>query len=65
MIRAVDLRPELLPPPVSPGRLEELGLEIDRITDLIAVCPEDAAEAIQAFNEATGHDYGILDFAEY
>ncbi|MFD8653289.1 hypothetical protein [Streptomyces mirabilis] len=61
----MDLRPELLPPPVSPKRLEELGLEIDRIAHLIAVCPEDAAEAVQAFNEATGHDYEVLDFAEY
>ncbi|MFD9818575.1 hypothetical protein [Streptomyces violascens] len=61
----MDLRPELLPPPVSPKRLEELGLEIDRIADLIAGCPEDAVEAVQAFNEATGHDYGVLDFAEY
>jgi hypothetical protein len=61
----VDLRPELLPPPVSPERLEELGLEIDRIADLVAVCPEEAAEAVRVFNEATGHDYGVLDFAEY
>ncbi|MFE7215129.1 hypothetical protein ACFU93_35345 [Streptomyces sp. NPDC057611] len=65
IIRAVDLRPELLPPPVSPERLEELSLEIDRIADLITVCPGDAAEAVQAFNEATGHDYKVLDFAEY
>lgn len=37
IVRSVDLRPELLlPPPVSPKRLEELGLEIDRIADLIA-----------------------------
>ncbi len=62
-IRAVDSRPELLPQPVSPERLEELGPEIDRIADLIAVCPQDAADAVQAFNEATGHEYGILDFA--
>ncbi|MET7727325.1 hypothetical protein [Streptomyces mirabilis] len=65
IIRSVDLRPELLPPPVSPKRLEGLGLEIDRIADLTAVSPEDAAEAVQAFNEATGHDYEVLDFVEY
>ncbi|MFF9870306.1 hypothetical protein ACF1G0_33840 [Streptomyces sp. NPDC013953] len=65
IMRSVDLRPELLPPLVSPKRLEELALEIDRIADLIAVCPEDAAEAVQVFNEATGHDYRVLDFAEY
>ncbi|MBT2458167.1 hypothetical protein J7E98_26380 [Streptomyces sp. ISL-86] len=64
-MRAVDLRPELLPPPVSRQRLEELSCEIDRIADLVAVRPEEADEAIRSFNDATGHEYVALDFAEY
>ncbi|WP_329319703.1 bacteriocin immunity protein [Streptomyces sp. NBC_01262] len=64
-MRAVDLRSELLPPPVSRQRLEELSCEIDRIADLVAGRSEDADEAIRAFNTMTGHDYAALDFAEY
>ncbi|WP_251058677.1 MULTISPECIES: hypothetical protein [unclassified Streptomyces] len=55
IIRAVDLRPELLPPPVSRQRLEELSCEIDRIADLVTDRPEEADEAIRSFNDATGH----------
>ncbi|MFB9573090.1 hypothetical protein [Streptomyces yanii] len=62
---AVDLRPELLPPPVSRQRLEELCAEVVRIADLLAARPEAAGEAIAAFNAMTGHDYEALDFAEY
>lgn len=65
IIRAVDLRPELLPPPVSRQRLDELCSEIERIADLLASSPEAADEAIAAFNVRTGHDYEALDFAEY
>lgn len=62
---AVDLRPELLPPPVSRQRLDELCAEVERIADLLAARPEAAGEAIEAFNAMTGHDYVVLDFAEY
>ncbi|MFD5124660.1 bacteriocin immunity protein [Streptomyces sp. NPDC058385] len=65
MIQAVDLRPELLPPPVSRQRLDELCSEIERIADLLASRREAANEAIAAFNAMTGHDYEALDFAEY
>jgi hypothetical protein len=61
----VDLRPELLPPPVSRQRLDELCAEVERIADLLAARPEAAGEAIAAFNAMTGHDYVALDFAEY
>ncbi|MFE7779334.1 hypothetical protein ACFU5O_36840 [Streptomyces sp. NPDC057445] len=65
IIRAVDLRAELLPPPVNRQRLEELRMEIDRIADLVAGRSADADGAIGAFNTATGHDYTTLDFTEY
>ncbi|MGW6718095.1 hypothetical protein [Streptomyces sp. NPDC054995] len=61
----MDLRPELLPPPVSWQRLGEMCAEVDRIADLLAAHPEAAGEAITAFNAMTGHDYVALDFAEY
>ncbi|MCM1976043.1 hypothetical protein [Streptomyces sp. G1] len=61
----MDLRPELLPPPVSRQRLGELCAEVARIADLLAARPEAAGEAITAFNAMTGHDYLALDFAEY
>lgn len=61
----MDLRPELLPPPVSQQQLDELSAEIDRIADLVADRSEDAEEAIRAFNAMTGHDYVAYDFAEY
>ncbi|WP_351234572.1 hypothetical protein [Streptomyces sp. NPDC002133] len=61
----MDLRPELLPPPVSRQRLDELSCEIDRITDLLAVRSGAADEAIRAFNAMTGHDYVAFDFAHY
>ncbi|MEV5011438.1 hypothetical protein [Streptomyces sp. NPDC055692] len=61
----MDLRPELLPPPVSRQRLDELCAEVERIADLLEARPEEADEAIAAFNAMTGHDYEALDFAEY
>lgn len=61
----VDLRPELLPPPVGRQRLDELCVEIERIAELLEAGSETAGEAIAAFNETTGHGYVALDFAEY
>ncbi|WP_406267428.1 bacteriocin immunity protein [Actinacidiphila glaucinigra] len=61
----MDLRPELLPPPVSPERLAELAREIELIEDL-AGSGERAEQAVTAFNERTGHDYasrGLEEFA--
>ncbi|MFE3764297.1 hypothetical protein ACFXPI_21360 [Streptomyces sp. NPDC059104] len=59
------MRPELLPPPVSRERLDELCAEVERIAELLVARPEVADEAIAAFNAMTGHDYAALDFAEY
>ncbi|MFC0843456.1 hypothetical protein ACFH04_06870 [Streptomyces noboritoensis] len=61
----MDLRPELLPPPVDRQRLDELSTEIERIADLLTSRPEAADEAIAAFNAMTGHAYEAFDFAEY
>lgn len=61
---AVDLREELLPPPVTPQRLSEVAREIERIADL-AGSGGAAEEAVAAFNERTGHDYVPSDFAWY
>lgn len=60
----MDLRQELLPPSVDPRYLEQLELEISRISGLLATGRR-ADEAIDAFNELTGHQYAPLDFAEY
>ncbi|MFI0899086.1 bacteriocin immunity protein [Streptomyces sp. NPDC020983] len=61
----MDLRPELLPPPVSRQRLNELCTEVERIAELLTAHPEAAGGEIEAFNAMTGHDYVALDFAEY
>ncbi|MGI5350730.1 hypothetical protein ACQEU8_21505 [Streptomyces sp. CA-250714] len=60
----MDLRPELLPPPVDRQRLEATCHEIDRIADLIARGGA-ADDAVAAFNTTTGHAYTPLDFAGY
>ncbi|WP_101385683.1 hypothetical protein [Streptomyces sp. TLI_146] len=64
-MRAVDLRPELLPPPVDRQWLDELCTEIERIDGLVTSRPEAADEAIAAFNAMTGHAYEAFDFAGY
>src|SRR5262249_3971623 len=56
----MELRPELLPPPVSPQRIEELGREIDRIAELRG---DIAREAVARFEETTGHAYS--EFRDY
>ena len=64
----MDLRPELLPPPVSPERIDELSEEIERICDLLdRRSPDDGqvASAIADFNAMTSHAYAAHDFAEY
>ncbi|WP_193318282.1 bacteriocin immunity protein [Nonomuraea phyllanthi] len=62
----MDLRPELLFPPVPHERVERLGAEIDRIARLIedGRVPE-ARLSLAAFNERTGHGYELSDFAAY
>ncbi|MEU5876786.1 hypothetical protein [Spirillospora sp. NPDC047279] len=60
----MELRSELLPPVVDEGRRRLLGEEIERISGLIQR-GEPVDEAIMVFNRATGHCYGIHDFAEY
>ncbi|MFF0867912.1 hypothetical protein ACFYUV_39560 [Nonomuraea sp. NPDC003560] len=62
----MELRPELLPPPVSPERQEQLGSEIDQIAELIeAGRLMEAREAVAAFNMQTGRSYEPSDFAAY
>ncbi|MEV7414842.1 hypothetical protein [Streptomyces sp. NPDC089919] len=61
----MDLRPELLPPPVSRQRLEELCHEIERIADLVAAHLVQADAEVAAFNALTGHDYSPFDFVDY
>jgi hypothetical protein len=64
----MELRPELLPPPVSPERISELSVEIERICGLLDRRSPDAgraASAIADFNAATGHAYAARDFAGY
>jgi hypothetical protein len=65
IIRAVDLRTELIPPSVSQQRLDELSYKIERIADLVLSGAESADEEIRAFNAETAHNYAALDFAEY
>lgn len=62
----IDLRPELLPPPVSHERQEQLGRQIGRVAELIgAGSLIEAREAVAAFNMQTGHSYEPSDFAAY
>ncbi|MEU6242274.1 hypothetical protein [Streptomyces sp. NPDC047024] len=61
----MDLRPELLPPPVSPRRLDALCHDIERIAELLLRGAENADDEIRAFNAETGHHYVALDFTEY
>lgn len=65
IIRAVDLRAELIPPLVSQQRLDELLSAISRIAELVLFGAGSADDEIRAFNTKTGHDYVALDFAEY
>ncbi|GAA1597543.1 hypothetical protein GCM10009678_94070 [Actinomadura kijaniata] len=60
----MELRPELSPPPVPPERLGEISAWIERIERSVAG-GEPVAEEIGAFNAATGHRYGVFDFATY
>jgi hypothetical protein len=64
----MELRPELLPPPVTPERINALSLEIERICGLLDRRLPDAGEAASAisdFNAMTGHAYVAYDFAAY
>ncbi|MCZ0991113.1 bacteriocin immunity protein [Streptomyces diastatochromogenes] len=58
----MDLRRELLPPPVPAERLVELGEEIQRIERLLHEDGEAGRHAVDAFNAATGHAYLPSDF---
>ncbi|MEV4107722.1 bacteriocin immunity protein [Nonomuraea sp. NPDC049695] len=62
----MDLRSELLPPPVPRELVERLSAEIDRIAQLIEEgrMPE-ARQAVAALNEQTGHSYEPRHFAAY
>ncbi|WP_431962100.1 hypothetical protein [Actinacidiphila sp. bgisy160] len=60
----MNLRAELLPPPVSPERLAEPAHEIECVARL-AGTGGPFEEAVSAFNERTGHDYLPSDLAWY
>ncbi|MCF6521527.1 hypothetical protein [Streptomyces sp. JJ36] len=61
----MDLRPELLPPPVDARRLARLVREIERIEDLLLTGDGAAHAAIDAFNAGTEHTYGASAFLTY
>lgn len=62
----VELRPELCPPEVGPGRIAELCGAIDNIAELLERGEQDQAEAaIAAFNADTGHHCVPGDFLGY
>src|SRR6266568_258392 len=62
----MDLRPELLPPHVDQRRIDEISFEIERIAELVRHGERaEADQAIPAFNDRAGRDYGIPDFVEY
>ncbi|MEU4620560.1 hypothetical protein AB0G04_11360 [Actinoplanes sp. NPDC023801] len=60
----MNLRPELLPPPVAPVRIAELAAAVTRIAGLM----DDGspyADEIAAFNAGTGGDWTAHDFHVY
>ncbi|MGW7524395.1 hypothetical protein [Streptomyces sp. NPDC054783] len=61
----MELRRELLPPPVSAERLAELGAEIERTEALLREDEEAGRRAVDAFNAATRHSYGPFAFLEW
>ncbi|MEV6129811.1 hypothetical protein AB0M05_23735 [Streptomyces violaceusniger] len=62
----MDLRSELVAPAVPTARLEELSREIERISELARRGERTGAEdAVEAFNEETGHQYVLLDFVDH
>jgi hypothetical protein len=64
----MELRPELLPPPVARERIDALSREIERICDLLdrrSPYADQAASAISDFNAVTGHAYAVSDFVGY
>ncbi|MEV6056697.1 hypothetical protein [Streptomyces sp. NPDC052107] len=61
----MELRRELLPPPVPAERLAEVGAEIERIEALLREDEEVGRRAVDAFNAATGHAYDPFAFLEW
>lgn len=62
----MDLRSELLPPPIGEGPLRAVSAEITRIAELIGAGRRTAADAaITEFNAQTRHSYGLPDFVDF
>ncbi|MFD8596756.1 hypothetical protein ACFV1L_17310 [Kitasatospora sp. NPDC059646] len=61
----MELRAELRPPVVTGAQQAGPGREIERIAGLLTAGGQEAGDAVRAFNRATGHHYGPLDFTEY
>ncbi|MCU7820901.1 hypothetical protein [Kitasatospora sp. DSM 101779] len=60
----MDLRADLLPPPVPAERLAELAAVVAAIADLVLTGgPAAAQPAVDAFNRGTGHGCTVADFA--
>lgn len=65
-MHGMDLRPELLPPPVGPETLETIGAEIVHVAELFRAGDRAEADAIVAsLNSRTGHEYELFDFLCY
>ncbi|GIE28161.1 hypothetical protein Ait01nite_012060 [Actinoplanes italicus] len=60
----MNLRPELLPPPVAPERIAELAAAITRIAGLMDT-GRPYADELAAFNTDTGGDLTPHDFHTY
>jgi hypothetical protein len=60
----MELRPDLVPPVITPQRVAALCAAIDHIADLLGR-DQPTAAAIAAFNADTGHDYTAYDFLTY
>ncbi|GAA4974229.1 hypothetical protein [Actinoplanes utahensis] len=60
----MELREELLPPPVAPERIARLSAVIERIGDLMD-SGEPFGEEIAAFNADTGGDHDAHTFHTY
>jgi hypothetical protein len=57
----VELRDALRRRPVTPEKRAAIGEAMSRIDELVD-WGEDAMAAIEALNEMTGHDFGLVDF---
>lgn len=60
----MDLRPELTPPPLPAGRLDQIMDSIEKIQHQLE-SGDNANDQIQAFNSSTGRTFNELMFLNY